>query len=367
MIGTIPCPGEYRGTVGDFFNRYILPQVSDARYVEKIHRLLVEFVRGPQGLPYIIRRHKDHMRRGFLFKADGTPFLVSDNEAAFWFYARARLGDLDRLPSIHEAITARSFPIGLAPNSERYEEDKTEWSNWKKEKWECAFSDAGWMHGHILAAADSLAPIASDPARALVLRCIRYLHPANHLPVPSFRRFDNQICGQPHDFGKVEALLQLGFEEHVKRYTSIWSEFLELTDGLPPGGTGPETPLSYVAISRTGGTRESLVEALEDQPVHILESQAVRLRDQRHLVEKNHRRPTTNFDLETSLEGIILRVEKPTPRKCAEILARAKNGVIPLVPNFAFGLNKRQVGSGIGSCYFRWKSGMGERFIPYSD
>jgi hypothetical protein len=244
---------QFKGGFSDFYDQYILPQLPIPESVSSIHRLLVECI-NDESTPLIVRKfngtwkgQKDvFSKRGVLYTSFKREFICSDNEVALWVYARAVTGDYkERLKSLREVILNQAFPIGFACNKSIGENTEF-WSNWKKESWEInCFSKRGWLHAH-LNDVNTGFDIKNISIDQLKIRSFRYLHPANHFLIPSFKKFKNNNLDERKDFGAIDSIKQFIASMYAQRYLDIWDEFLQLTQSDFSGTLKiEEVPLSF--------------------------------------------------------------------------------------------------------------------------
>lgn len=238
------CPEAYSDYFSRYYDQFIEPQLPTLESLKWIHSKIVEYVHDTD-LPLVVRKFSlrsgksngKFSARGFIYRDYGREFICSDNEAALWFYARAVLKDYQgRIGTFDQAIAQQTFPIGFSTNSS-FGENKNAWKNWGKEKWEHKeFSGRGWLHAHLFDASKGF-DLGQLNVGQLKIRCIRYLHPANHFPVPSSRRFVNLDLEAPKDFGAIPQIKAFIFNKYKARYSDIWNEFLVNVNGLGAGNS----------------------------------------------------------------------------------------------------------------------------------
>ena len=227
----------YHSDFGSFFEQYIKDFLPKAENVEKAHRLLVDYI-DDDSVPLVLRRFNckfeneinPFRRRGKFFKNLSRLFICSDNEAAYWFYCRMFENNfILELKSISSLFEEQVFPIGFSTDSKLHE-DKTEWKKWGRSSKDSKFlGQKGWLHAHLHDVNEGFDNTELTLDR-LKVRSFRFLHPANHFPIPSKSKFNNLVDTQPKDFGAVSEIKSFIFDHYSKRYNSIWCEFLEYCD-----------------------------------------------------------------------------------------------------------------------------------------
>ncbi|MFN7956670.1 MAG: hypothetical protein U0610_33510 [bacterium] len=253
-------PPTFDGTFSEFYSKHIEPNLPSPSSVLAIHNLLEAYVMDPRNNDFIARHFGRFKQAGFPFPIGDSveekyTLFCGDNEPALWFYARARLGDYpSRLPSVRHAIDNRSFPVSMVPDTRR-SENKNDWKNWRKEDWERKeFSGHGWYHAHLFDAAKSLDPLALR-REDLVMRMIRFLHPANHFPMPTHtgkrRRFASTAAG-PRDMSEGMGIKAFILSKYKERYRECFSRFLELARGTEHdfGSTTGGAEFAYTEVRR---------------------------------------------------------------------------------------------------------------------
>jgi hypothetical protein len=217
-------PRKYNGPIEIFYEKYILPMLPSPTSVVQMHKLLLNYIANSDA-PLILRNFGNYQRRGHFFNCNDTPrkFIISDNEVALWLYMHTKDNSIQNVTSIASLIETRAFPIGFSTNKQQ-NENKKEWSNWGKETRENEFSGLGWLHAHLY---DAAAGLENDSTKEeyLKMKCFRYLHPANHFPIPSFKRYNNLSTGEYKDLGKVQSVKDFIIGKYTSRYEQIWHEF----------------------------------------------------------------------------------------------------------------------------------------------
>lgn len=219
-------PAEYNGDFESFYNEFIEPTLPNPESVKAAHIILMNYLNRKDPI-FIVRRFEAFQRRGHLFVQNNFKFFTGDNEPALWFYAKACNNLLTINMEMENFIADQSFPIGFSTDSKK-NEDKSEWKNWKKEKWEKGFSDSGWFHAHLFDAADGISPAMT--AENLRMRMLRYLHPANHFPMPSHynEKFKSRLDSK--DMSEQKGIKAFIIGKYKERYGEIWDEFISIAN-----------------------------------------------------------------------------------------------------------------------------------------
>lgn len=230
-----PPATSFNGRFADFYLKHIEPNLPSPAAVRALHELLVTYVRDDASELFVTRRF-DGRPRGIRLPAGASNLFVvcGDNEPALWFYARAFLEDHgQRIVSVAQAIERRAFPIGFARKT-AVGESKDFWPNWGKEAWENgSFSGIRLYHAHLFDAADRVPSLTLD-RKNLTLRMIRFLHPANHVPMPTHHGSDSFTSGgNSVDLSELPGIKRYVCEQYAHRYREVWAEFLALAGADP--------------------------------------------------------------------------------------------------------------------------------------
>lgn len=225
----------FSGLFANFYRAHIEPNLPSTAAVRAMHELLVHYLEDDTTSLFVVRRF-DGRPRGTRLSAHGqAPFFVcGDNEPALWFYARAFLEDFgERIPSLAEAIRTRAFPIGFARHSE-LGESREFWSNWGKESWENhSFSGIRLYHAHLFDAAKDI-PLHTLDRNNLRMRMVRFLHPANHFPMPThLGKVFYKSGGACIDLSELRGVKRFICDQLEHRYREVWTEFLALANADP--------------------------------------------------------------------------------------------------------------------------------------
>lgn len=228
---------NFKGSIEEFWERHIEPNLPSHEQVEAFHRMLLVFLNNEahKHYPLLVRRFEGFQPRGVLYKGDdNTWFVCGDNEPALWCYARALEGHIGTRYARFEALlTRQGIPIGFATDSKKGE-DKSYWKNWGREAWEAKlFASERFYHAHLFDAANDLGHLPLN-REGLKVRSVRFLHPANH-----FLTFTHQkdrgtrpyflYNGRAQDFSEIPGVKHFVAEKFSKRYSSIWDEFLKMS------------------------------------------------------------------------------------------------------------------------------------------
>ena len=232
----VPPPADrFSGPFAEFYRAHVEPNLPSPAAVRAIHDRIARYVNDERTTLFVARKFEGRLRGNRLPTHDPDLSLVcGDNEPALWFYARAFLEDFEqRLPSVAQAVESRAFPIGFARRATAGERADF-WPNWGKERWEDqSFSGSRLYHAHLFDAAQGIASHRLDREN-LRQRMVRFLHPANHFPMPTHHGAVFYSCDGAHtDLSELPGIKRFIAEQFAQRYREVWSEFLALAGGDP--------------------------------------------------------------------------------------------------------------------------------------
>jgi hypothetical protein len=188
----------------------------------------MDWARASRG-PLVIRRATPFGLRGCVYDHLAVPFIVSDNEAALWFFMSAIS---DAAPeSIDDLVNEQRIPLAYALTAE---EAVNRWATVGRLPRERAFADGRWKHCHLLPGA----PRGTPPSTVdeLRRRAARLLSPLNHFPMPSPRRYD-----MARDFGEASEVLAFVAAWLRTRYAQEPDLLAAFADFLAYAGPGLQT------------------------------------------------------------------------------------------------------------------------------
>lgn len=232
---TPPPANSFAGPFMDFYVKHIEPNLPTPEAVKHLHGLLVQYVRDEATSLFVVRKFDGRIRgQRFPGSTRGLSLVCGDNEPALWFYARAFLEDFrQQIPSVAEAVESRRFPIGFARKGAAGESSAF-WSNWGRKPWEAGdFGGIGLYHAHLFDAANRI-PAQTLDRRNLTARMIRFLHPANHFPMPTHHgHHPFMVRGYAKDLSELPGIKRMICDQYARRYQDVWAEFLALADAKP--------------------------------------------------------------------------------------------------------------------------------------
>lgn len=196
-------PAAFDGTLEDFIERYILPDLPTPSAVTAFHHALAEYVAHPDAL-FLLRAVSGTERRVAYRTNDGTRFKATDNAPAWWAHAMLAQG-YEIAPGafgeVVDTMPAHLFDIrsSAAPTA----------------------NAAGWHIAHIFDVKDGDTNYAKWHRADVARRFVRNVHPCNYfpLPKPEWRRW-----------GGDERVIGVFAAVYASRYASVWREFLALAD-----------------------------------------------------------------------------------------------------------------------------------------
>lgn len=210
-------PARFSGSLDDFIDEYILPDLPEAEVVAAFHDTLVEYVGSSDSL-YLVRAVRGTNRRESYRTGDGTRFRATDNAPAWWVHATLVHGG--RIASGAMAKVAATMPAHLfdvaatAPPTA---------------------NAAGWHIAHILPVKDGDIDYLRWRRADVVRRFVRSVHPCNYFPIA---KTEWQRWG-----GNERVIARLG-AVYAERYSTVWPAFLALagaTEGEMPRVSGVVT------------------------------------------------------------------------------------------------------------------------------
>lgn len=247
-------PNEYNGNFESFYKEYIEPNLPDPESVKIAHNLIINYLKNEKPL-YVVRKFSEFSQRGHIYSFHGINFIVGDNEPALWFYARSCNQLNFSQINFESIIQDQLFPIGFSTNKRKKNENKEEWKTWGKEKWEIEFCNKGWFHAHLYDAAKNISLDLSK--NNFNMRMIRYLHPANHFPMPSHykNRYITRLNSK--DMSEQEGIKAFIINKYKERYSEIWDEFISMANINQHNF--PTVPNVQLSFEKGGGESEGKI------------------------------------------------------------------------------------------------------------
>jgi len=275
LIRTAPalqiCPSVFAGTLEEFADRHVLPNLPTGEVVIDFHQALMSYVAESDAL-FLVRAVSGTERRHDYPIAGSVTFRATDNAPSWW---------------VHSALTAGHR---IAPGAMRAIIGSMPCHMFDVSKVSAPVAaSVGWHIAHIFNVKDGDTDYSRWTRRDVVARFIRNIHPANHFLFP---KHDWQRGGSdPRVVGYFASLYE-------RRYGAVWDEFvakagassglqsregapirLSFGDGKPSisesapvllcetgvnlPDTGPRTPAVVYYSSRLTFRRE-IIEALGD-------------------------------------------------------------------------------------------------------
>ena len=89
-------PPRFSGTLNEFYQLYVAPNLPSPEIVEYYHRVLLEYCATPDAL-FFVRYVRDTERRSVYSTERGDRFVATDNAPAWWMHHM--LFHEDRIPA----------------------------------------------------------------------------------------------------------------------------------------------------------------------------------------------------------------------------------------------------------------------------
>lgn len=197
----IRSPAAFDGTLEDFIERYILPDLPTSSVVTAFHHALAEYVAQPDAL-FLLRAVRGTERRVTYRTNDGTRFEATDNAPAWWVHAMLAQG-YEIAPGafreVVKTIPAHLFDVrsSAAPTA----------------------NAAAWHVAHILPVKDGDTDYPRWRRADVVRRFVRSVHPCNYFPIAK---------AEWQRWGGNERVIARFAALYTERYATVWPAFLTL-------------------------------------------------------------------------------------------------------------------------------------------
>lgn len=214
------CPSVFDGTLEEFVDEHVLPNLPTPDAVTEFHQALVSYVAESDAL-LLVRAVTGTERRRDYSTSGNVTFRATDNAPAWWVHAALTAGH-HILPGAMRAVTSTmpchmfDVPKVSAPVA----------------------ASVGWHIAHIFNVKDGDTDYSRWTRKDVVARFIRNIHPANHFLFP--KHGWQRGGGDPRVIGYFSSLYE-------RRYGAVWDEFVAIA-GASPGAlarTSAPIPFSY--------------------------------------------------------------------------------------------------------------------------
>lgn len=206
------CPPQFSGTLIDFVNQHVTPNLLSEKGVAEFHKALMQYIDSNDAI-YILRQVGEavRFRRGIDEKIystnEGFRFKASDNSPAWWIHYLLFHGDFISLDKFQKLIDDIPMHMYSKPGPS---------INVKRGK---TINSFGYHVAHIYDVKDSKTDYENYSKKEIIKRFIRNIHPLNCFYISTVRW---------QYYGKKIEIRSYFADLYSKKYGRVWNEFIEM-------------------------------------------------------------------------------------------------------------------------------------------
>lgn len=200
----VHAPAAFSGSIEDFFEQYVVPNLPSTAIVAHYHNRLMEYCRLQD--PIFVVRQIQPLERGTIYVTNtGSKLKASDNSPAWWLHAMMREERTFTPNTFEQAILTMPTHIFQV-----------------KKHTKQTINDFGWHVAHIYNAKNGDTNYRAWDRNELIRRFIRNIHPCNCFYIA-------KTAWQ--SYGGDPAIIAFFAERYAARYGMVWNEFRALAQG----------------------------------------------------------------------------------------------------------------------------------------
>lgn len=231
---------EYQGSAHQYIREVIVPELPSIRMILEYHNQIKKYLLDKDNIRFV---RVDSPFRGILSEDHGKQFYGGDNELPLWIYMKCLQMEA---PNIEHWMKGQIPPIAWK---------RVEGATYKtvgRKKDARGFAEKGWKHSHLL-------QVRPKVNVSLDARMARYIHPLNHCPSPSPKRWSFSPSFFRNDVGEDPRFIHLVWHELYSKhqeypgFKSMFSEFLLMAEASVDLSSPPDDfPLTIFPKDNTG-------------------------------------------------------------------------------------------------------------------